>query len=268
MRIVLGWLAAMVVLGLPAAIGAQSMSDCRATPQLLELGAPLTIARTAVAERKQLRILTISSSATESYGVSNPAYAYPAQLGMGLQRALPGIDIDVVSRGIGGQDLEEMAARVRVEMMPNLPSLVVWQTGTTAAMHHMPLDAFEQRLRMGIGLGKSLGADFVLMTLQSLRRWSRCRTRKSTSVLWHVSRETSMSACFAATTSCEVGTMTACHTPSSSSSTDCISTILGRSALASCSPSRSLQHLSAHRPGLAGRELHVVQRPVSAARSS
>ena len=72
MRIVLYWLAAMVVLGLPAATDAQSMSDCRATPKLLELGAPLTTARKAIAEHKKLRILTISSSATESYGVSNP----------------------------------------------------------------------------------------------------------------------------------------------------------------------------------------------------
>jgi acyl-CoA thioesterase-1 len=72
----------------------------------------------------------------------------------------------VLSRGIGGQDLEGMAARMRVEMMPTRPSLVVWQTGATAAMHHMPLDTFEQRLRTVIGFGRSLGADFVLMSLQ------------------------------------------------------------------------------------------------------
>jgi lysophospholipase L1-like esterase len=142
------------------------MSHCRAKPSLLELGAPLAIARKQLAERKQLRILSIGSSPTESYGVSNPAYAYPAQLRMGLQRALPGIDVDVVRKGFGGQDFEELAARVRAEMMPNLPSLVIWQTGTTAAMQHLPLDTFERRLRAGIGLGKSLDADFVLMTLQ------------------------------------------------------------------------------------------------------
>jgi lysophospholipase L1-like esterase len=166
MRTVLRWLATMVVLSLPVATNAQSMRDCRAKPELLELGTSLTASRKAIAEHKKLRILTIGSSTTESYGVSNPAHAYPAQLRIGLQKALPGVDIDVVSRGIGEQDLEEMAARIRVEMMPNLPSLVVWQTGTTAAMNHLPLDAFEQRLRMTIGLGKSLGADFVLMSLQ------------------------------------------------------------------------------------------------------
>jgi acyl-CoA thioesterase-1 len=165
MRIVLHWLVAIVMLGQPATTGAQPMSHCRAKPQLLELGAPLAIARKALAERKQLRILTIGST-PESYGVSNPAYAYPAQLQMGLQKALPSIGVDVVSRGIGGQDFEGMASRMRVEMMPNMPSLVIWQTGTNAAMHHMPLESFDQRLRAGIGLGKSLGADFVLMSLQ------------------------------------------------------------------------------------------------------
>ena len=44
--------------------------------------------------------------------------------------------------------------------------LVIWQTGTNAAMRHMPLDRFEQRLRDGIKLGQSFGADFVLMSLQ------------------------------------------------------------------------------------------------------
>jgi acyl-CoA thioesterase I len=75
MRIVLRWLAAMVMLCLPAATDAQPMDDCRAKPKVLELGAPLAAARKAIAEHKKLRILTISSSATESYGVSNPAYA-------------------------------------------------------------------------------------------------------------------------------------------------------------------------------------------------
>jgi acyl-CoA thioesterase I len=43
---------------------------------------------------------------------------------------------------------------------------MIWQTGTDAAMHHVPLDIFERRLRERIGIGKSLGADFVLMSLQ------------------------------------------------------------------------------------------------------
>ena len=142
------------------------MTLCRAKPELLDLGAPLPIARKVVAERKPLRIIALGSSSTSGYGASNPAFAYPTQLRLGLEKALPGIDIDVINRGIGGQDVEEMAARMRTEMQDNPASLVVWQTGTNAAIRRMPLDKFDKTLRGGLALGKSLGADFVLMNMQ------------------------------------------------------------------------------------------------------
>lgn len=151
---------------LPAAAWPQSMTLCRAKPELLELGVPLAKARASIAGRKQLRIIALGSSSTAGYGVSNPAFAFPAQLKMGLDKALPGVDVDVVNKGIGGQDVDEMVARMRSDMQDNPASLVVWQTGTNAAIRHMPLDKFEQRLRDGLRIGTSLGADFVLMNLQ------------------------------------------------------------------------------------------------------
>ncbi len=159
-------LVAAVAFGLPAIVNAQAIPHCRAKPALLDLGAPLTIARQAVAESKRLKIMAISSSSIASYGVSNPAYAYPTQLWRGLDKALPGVDVDILSRGIGDQDVEEMAARIRVEMQSSPPSLVIWQVGTNAAIHRMPIDQFKERLRDRMKLGKSLGADFVLMNLQ------------------------------------------------------------------------------------------------------
>ena len=135
---------------------AQSMKLCRAKPELLELGAPLPVARKAVAERKQLRIIALGSSSTSGYGASNPAFAYPTQLRIGLEKALPGVDIEVINRGIGGQDVEEMAARMRTEMQHSPASLVIWQTGTNAAIRQMPLDKFDKTLRGGL----------VLMNLQ------------------------------------------------------------------------------------------------------
>jgi acyl-CoA thioesterase I len=159
-------LVALVAFGSPATVNAQSMAHCRAKPELLDLGAPLPIARKAVSDQKKLKILALGSSSTAGYGVSNPAFAYPTQLWRGLEKALPGVNIDLVNRGMGGQDVEEMAARMRDEMKSNLPTLVIWQTGTNSAIRRMPLDTFESTLRAGIKLGKSLGADFVLMNLQ------------------------------------------------------------------------------------------------------
>jgi len=159
-------LLAAATLGAASPTAAQSMKLCRAEPALLELGAPLPIARKAMMERKQLRIVALGSSSTSGYGASNPAYAYPAQLRIGLEKAFPGVEVDVINRGIGGQDVEEMAARMRGEMQDNLPSLVIWQTGTNAAIRQMPLEKFERGLYNGLTLGRSLGADFVLMNLQ------------------------------------------------------------------------------------------------------
>ena len=56
--------------------------QCRASRELLELGSPLEIAKTAVAEERELRIVALGSSSTQGYGASNPQYAYPAQLKM------------------------------------------------------------------------------------------------------------------------------------------------------------------------------------------
>jgi lysophospholipase L1-like esterase len=159
-------LATLLLVLLPASAWTQSMTLCRAKPDLLELGAPLDVSRKAIATKKQLRILALGSSSTAGYGVSNPAYAYPAQLKMGLDKALPGVDVDVVNRGIGGQDVEEMVDRMRSDMHDNTPTLVVWQTGTNAAIRQMPVEKFERWLRKGMDIGKSLGADFVLMNLQ------------------------------------------------------------------------------------------------------
>ena len=72
------WLVAVLALLLPAAAFPQSMTLCRAKPELLELGNSLPAARKSIAERKQLRIIALGSSSTSGYGVSNPAYAYPA----------------------------------------------------------------------------------------------------------------------------------------------------------------------------------------------
>ncbi len=166
MKRTIALLVAALTLAMGGAAHAKSMTLCRAKPEVLALGTTLPISRKAIAERKLLRIIALGSSTTAGYGVSNPAFAYPTQLRIGLEKALPGIDIEVINRGIGGQDVEEMAARMRSEMEDNPPSLVIWQTGTNAAIRHMPLDKFDKTLRDGLKLGTSLGADFILMNLQ------------------------------------------------------------------------------------------------------
>ena len=140
--------------------------ECRATRALLELGNPLEIARSAVAEERQLRIVAMGSSSTQGYGTTNPQFAYPAQLKIKLEEAMPGIAIHVFNKGIGGQDAVEEAARMKADVQPERAQLVVWQVGTNSAIRRMPLDLFADKLRTGIDIGKALGANFVMMNLQ------------------------------------------------------------------------------------------------------
>ena len=142
------------------------LKGCRASSELLDLGNPLEIARTAVADERQLRIVAMGSSSTQGYGATNPHFAYPYQLKMRLEAAMPGVAIHVFNKGIGGQDAEEMAARMKADVQPERAHLVVWQVGTNSAIGRVPLAKFANRLRAGIDIGKSLGANFVLMNLQ------------------------------------------------------------------------------------------------------
>jgi lysophospholipase L1-like esterase len=140
--------------------------QCRASRELLELGNPLAIARAAVAEERELRIVAMGSSSTQGYGATNPKYSYPAQLKMKLEAAMPGIQIHVWNKGIGGQDAEEMVARMSKDVKPEHAHIVVWQVGTNSAIRRDPLTKFADKLRAGIDIGHSLGANFVMMNLQ------------------------------------------------------------------------------------------------------
>jgi len=146
--------------------GAGAEQQCRASRDLLDLNNPLEIARTAVAEERQLRIVAMGSSSTQGYGASNPKYSYPAQLQLKLEAAMPGVDVHVYNKGVGGQDAPEMVARMRADVKPERAHLVVWQVGTNSAIRRDPLPKFAEKLRAGIDIGQALGANFVMMNLQ------------------------------------------------------------------------------------------------------
>lgn len=145
---------------------ATASPECRASHELLDLHFPLQISRKAVAEHKELRIVAMGSSSTQGYGATSPQFSYPAQLKMRLDKAMPGVAIHVFNKGIGGQDATEESARMEADVEPEHAHLVVWQVGTNSAIRRTPLDKFARKLRAGIDIGKSLGADFVLMNLQ------------------------------------------------------------------------------------------------------
>ena len=151
---------------LPSMVCLADDAKCRASRRMLELGNPLENARVSIADKKVLRIVAMGSSSTQGYGASNPAFAYPAQLKMNLDKMLPGVDVHVFNKGVGGEDAEEEVKRMKADVNGHKAQIVVWQVGTNSAIRHTPLDTFAEKLRAGIDIGRALGPEFVLMNLQ------------------------------------------------------------------------------------------------------
>ena len=141
-------------------------AKCRASRRMLELDNPLEQARVSIADKKELRIVAMGSSSTQGYGASNPSFAYPAQLKMNLDKMLPGVDVHVFNKGVGGEDAEEEVKRMKADVNEHKAQVVVWQVGTNSAIRRTPLDKFAEKLRAGIDIGRALGPEFVLMNLQ------------------------------------------------------------------------------------------------------
>ena len=129
---------------------------------------------------------------------------------MRLEAAMPGVAIHVFNKGIGGQDAEEMAARMKADVQPERAHLVVWQVGTNSAIGRVPLAKFANRLRAGIDIGKSLGANFVLMNLQYVPAVVALPDEEEYARVMAEVAGKKAPACSAASRSCAPGTRTAC----------------------------------------------------------
>ena len=114
-----------------------------------------------------LRIVAFGSSSTQGVGASSPAWTYPAQLQDVLARLLPhGRHVQVINRGIGGEDADDMAKRLQNDVIARHPDVVIFQTGSNDPLRHVPLDRFERETRDGIAAMRKAGIEVILMEPQ------------------------------------------------------------------------------------------------------
>jgi lysophospholipase L1-like esterase len=114
-----------------------------------------------------LRIIAFGSSSTEGVGASAPSATYPAQLQAILSRMVPkDRTVEVLNRGIGGDDVDDMLKRIQNDVITRKPDIVIWQTGSNDPLRHVPIDRFESETRAGILAMRSAGARVILMEPQ------------------------------------------------------------------------------------------------------
>ena len=106
-----------LVLILPALpVAAQTVpAACPATANHLSVNGGLDRSRGAVA-RGSVRILAVGSSSIEGVGASRRELGFVPLLERGLRERLPGVEVTVVNRGIGGETAKDTADRLAREV--------------------------------------------------------------------------------------------------------------------------------------------------------
>lgn len=159
----------IVALSSPTSLQAQTAPAgpaCTAPAEFTRLGHTLTRMARRLASGEPITIVAIGSSSTAGAGASSPAATYPSRLEADLKTRFPGRTINVLNRGVGGEDASQMLARMDRDVAPERPDLVLWQVGTNAVLSDHALAGEAPLIREGIRRMKALGADIVLIDPQ------------------------------------------------------------------------------------------------------
>ena len=140
---------------------------CNTHPDLVAFKYPLPNLAEALKTQRKIKIVAIGSSSAA--GADN-VMPFPPRLEFAMRSCARfyGRMIDVINRGIGGQEAPEEIARFECDVIAEAPVLVIWQVGTNAVFHdqdHNPKD-ISAAIEAGLGWLAPLPMDVVLMDLQ------------------------------------------------------------------------------------------------------
>lgn len=150
----------------PAGDPAPYSADCQiGGGGTIEGSLPLPNVTAALEQRKTVRILAIGASAGRRTKGS-----YTGQIERLLEKALKGIDVVMINRGVSGELVADAAVRIRTEVALTEPDLVLWQVGTNDALAAVPLEEIEETIVDTIRWLKEHNVDVVLAGLQYIDR--------------------------------------------------------------------------------------------------
>ena len=128
-------------------------------------GFSLPRSKSQVMADKPLVVLAIGGASMGGLAAGGRAYSVPMRLETRLQEALPGHDIAVASRAIEG-GAHEVADQMAASIRGTGASLVIWETGSRAAVAGDDPEMFGTSLESGIDAAQHAKADIILMDLQ------------------------------------------------------------------------------------------------------
>lgn len=157
---------ALVLVAAPPTRASHEALRCGAPDELTRFGVALPNTARAIRQGRALVIVAIGSSSTEGVGASDPAHAYPAVLAEELRSRWPRLTVTVINKGVSGEMISQVLPRFERDVLLHRPQLVIWQTGSHAALGVGDVEAYAAAIREGIGRLKAARMDVVLMDPQ------------------------------------------------------------------------------------------------------
>jgi lysophospholipase L1-like esterase len=130
---------------------------------------PLILVANRLRDQAPVKLVAIGSSTTAGEGGIAP---YPQRLLADLRIQFPNATIDVINRGVGGEEAPQELMRFKHDVFEQNPDLVIWQVGTNAVWQSADQKppSFEKTTRaIREGVDQLLAArrmDVILMDLQ------------------------------------------------------------------------------------------------------
>jgi lysophospholipase L1-like esterase len=139
---------------------------CAVTIEQVRFDHPLPRIARRLAAGKPIRIVALGSSSTFGAGASTSAASYPSRLAEELSRRFPGNEITVLNRGVNGDEIAGMLARLDAAVIAEKPNLVLWQLGTNSLLRDRAVAPHGMLLREGLARIRAAGAEVVLIDPQ------------------------------------------------------------------------------------------------------
>lgn len=127
---------------------------------------PLPAIEKAIKERKVLRILAIGASASH---VPSVRRGYTGLMERILEKSIPGVDVQIIDRGVSGELARDAVERIKVEVALVRADVVLWQLGTNDALARIPLGEFKRTVNDALRWLREHNIDVVLVGQRFVR---------------------------------------------------------------------------------------------------
>jgi lysophospholipase L1-like esterase len=138
--------------------------ECVKGGEALVAESPLPNVAADLANHRTIRILTIGASAAA--GRRTTRGGYTRLIEQILERAVKGIDVVMINRGVSGELAAQAAPRMKVEVALTRPDLVLWQVGTNDALAYVPLSQISATVVDTVRWLRRHKVDVILVGLQ------------------------------------------------------------------------------------------------------